>query len=47
MKRDIILYLEDILIQIDTILEFIKNSTKEKFLSDKKENYAVVRAKLN
>ncbi|MDQ3099480.1 MAG: DUF86 domain-containing protein [bacterium] len=44
MKRDTVLYLEDILVQIDTILEFIQNTSKEIFLTDKKENYAVVRA---
>lgn len=44
MKRDIVLYLEDILEQISTIEMFVENTTREIFITDKKENYAVVRA---
>ncbi|MCK4835988.1 MAG: DUF86 domain-containing protein [Candidatus Aminicenantes bacterium] len=44
MKRDYIEYLNDILISIDEIAEFIKGFTYERFFSDKKTTNAVIRS---
>ena len=43
MKRDIALYIKDILKNMDKAGRFIKDITYEDFASDEKTNYAVVR----
>lgn len=43
MKRDVTLYMKDVIDSIDKIYEFIKGINYHKFLEDEKTNCAVVR----
>lgn len=43
MKRDVILYVKDILENIELAEEFAKDINYEEFVNDKKTNHAVIR----
>ena len=43
MKRDVVLFIDDILLSINDIETFSKNLTKEKFLLDKLRISAIIR----
>ena len=43
MKRDIILYIKDILDNMELAEEFVKDMSYEEFVNDKKTNHAVTR----
>ena len=43
MKLDIILYIKDILDNMELAEEFVKDMSYEEFVNDKKTNHAVIR----
>jgi len=43
VKRDIILYIKDILENMELAEEFVKDMNYEEFVNDKKTNHAVIR----
>ncbi|MCB2185671.1 MAG: DUF86 domain-containing protein [Deltaproteobacteria bacterium] len=44
MKKDYLLYIEDMVFNVKAILSFVEGVSKEEFLKDMEKQYAVVRA---